>query len=390
MFRVKRDVPKVIEAFMGGIAHQTMEQVNIWLQGGKRAEEIDLEDVMEVYNTLWDEQYGSAKWKLGEGFTVEDYRRRGDDFVRAMWKRYYPFNSGKTLFFERKMMFYIEEPFDSAQGKPGARYRFQGIPDMIKLFEDENVIEISDYKTTLFPKSQDQLRQHDFQLALYVLALRQNFPDLAKGKKFRLKWNYKETTQTIDVTEEYLASVVERVVKTLHEIEVAVEQAEANREEWERRINPIAAPRKMADAKKLVDRWTKLHWKKDTLAKELKKLEEEEEGLIERLLQFAKKTGHTTIPGRVKDAIMGEKENVKVPTRSGEPEKYAKLAQLIKDAGLWEAFSALDLTEVKNMAKMAGHPHHELYKKIKELVTVGMKQDLKLKDKAEEPKKKKK
>ena len=380
VFRIKKPT-KVIEAFMGGIAHQTLEQLENWLKGGKRVEDISLEDLTEVYNTLWDEQYQEGKYVLEKGFSVKDYRNRGETFVKAMWNRYHPFNQGKLLFFERKMMFYVEE---KATGK---RYRFQGIPDRVELFESENTIEISDWKTTAYEKTKDQLLEHDWQLGLYVLALRQNFPELVKGRKFRLKWNFTNTTQVIEVDEAYIDSVVDRVVTKIHEIETAEAQAEANRPEWERRINPVKAPKKMADAQKLVDRWTKISMERDALAEKVKTLEKEEEAIIARLLDFAKQTGHTTISGRAKDAVLSEKQHVATPTKTGDPVNYEKLAQLIKDAGLWEQFSALDLNEVKNMAKVAGHPHHVLYEKIKELVTIGMKQDMKLKDPEENKKK---
>lgn len=387
VFRVKRPTT-IIDAFVGGIAHQTMENLSRWLTGGKTVDQVSLDDLIEIYNTLWDEQYDESKYHLGDdGLTLKDHRKRGEDFVRSMWQQFHPFDQGKILFIERKMFFTVD---DTENGK---KYRFQGIPDLVLLIQKPDgrkLIRVIDFKTTREPKTVDQLKKQDNQLVLYVSAIEQNFPDLAKDADWEVQWRYSIAPQTFAVTPEQREAVRERVVTLIHEIETAVAQVEANRAEWERRLNPVHPPKKMADAARLVDRWTKIQWKMDTLAEELKKLEAEQDSIIARLLDFAKKTGNATIPGRVKDAVLGEKEQVKVPTKTGDPEGYARVIALIKEAGLWEAFSSLDTAELKNMAKLAGHPHHALYEKIKDLVTIGMKKSLTLADRDEEPKKKKK
>lgn len=399
IFRHKRDVPKVVEAFLGGIVHQSFENVNKWLKGGATIDQISEDDVVETFNTLWEEQYEDGKHKMPEdlplpkGMSADEKRKvaekmikeRGIAYIRSVFQRLRPMYakvaSGevKLVFIEQKMFFTLREE------SSGKTYRFQGIPDLVIMYEEngQRIIEVTDYKTTLNPPGLDQLMKKEYQLTMYADAIEQNFPELAKGAKFMIRYNYKDFPHVFEATPEFRRVVRERVLTILHEIEVFTAQVEANREEWERRINPNVPPRKLAEATKLVDQWTKLHWKMDTLNKEYKKLEAEADGIMERLLAFAKATGKTVIPGRIKDAVLDEKENVKAPTKSEDEEGYDALVALIKKAGLWEEFSSLNLAEIKKVAKVAGHPHHALYEKIKHLVVVGMKQEMKLKEKSD-------
>jgi len=74
--------------------------------------------------------------------------------------------------------------FDLQDPETGKKFRFQGIID--RLMVDDDTVWIRDWKTHFVPPSEEEIRAEDFQLGLYVIGLRQLFPELMKGKKVKV------------------------------------------------------------------------------------------------------------------------------------------------------------------------------------------------------------
>jgi putative RecB family exonuclease len=163
-----------IEAFMGSRVHEALEKLYRDLKVTKLN---TLEEILDTYRQNWDKNWNEEMIQIiRKDYTAEDYRRLGEKCITEYYRRYYPFDQGKTLGLEENIYF----PLDEEKG-----YWIRGFIDRVTL-SDHSVLEIHDYKTSSrLPPQKDV--DSDRQLAFYHMGVEGKWKDI---REIRLVWHY--------------------------------------------------------------------------------------------------------------------------------------------------------------------------------------------------------
>jgi hypothetical protein len=360
LFRVKNETQLSYELLVGLACHETLEDLFNALKGGRRAEDISFKDVLADYRRLWKEREAEGRYKAAKGWRASDYRRKGEEFLRAKWEQLYPFNQGEIQFLERRMHFDVTDP------ETGKVYRFQGIPDRV-MIEGDTVV-IHDWKTHFVPPTEEEIRDEDFQLALYTHALRQLYPNLMAGKKVRLVWDFKDKPVVIEATDEYVNAALDRVVKLLREVEKFTAEVDKDREKWERLAGMNKPPKSAADAKRWVDSLAKLTAERDAKQKELDELTNAQRDPRRAVLDYALESGRWEVETPKYVASVRKKPVTDIPTKKDDPQGNDAVIAALKETGLWEAHSQLSYPSLKAALKRMDGPHKAALLKIAALL----------------------
>ena len=162
-----------IEAFMGSRVHDALEKVYRDLKVTKLN---TLEELLSFYHQDWGKNWNEMIRIVRKDYSAEDYRRLGEKCITDYYKRYYPFDQGKTLGLEEYMIFPLEGEKD---------YWIRGYIDRVTLV-DSSVLEIHDYKTSNRLPSQEDVNT-DRQLAFYQMGVSEKWQGVQEVK---LIWHY--------------------------------------------------------------------------------------------------------------------------------------------------------------------------------------------------------
>jgi RecB family exonuclease len=339
--------PKPMGMLAGSSIHETMEQLFVWLKGGRLIKDVTLADILKVFDERWKELRDSADYRPDKGLSAADYKRGAKTYLRSIWKRMFPFSEqGQTLYLEKRMQFTLTDP------ETGRSYRFQGIPDRVMLGGDTVVIR--DWKSHFKAPSDEEVKANDYQLGLYILAMRQLFPDLMKGKKARLIWDFKEKSTVIEVDDAYLADLEQRLFKVLRGMDAIRSDFEKNRAAWQERLAPVDAPKNAAEAGQRVDKMGELAARVKQLESEIKALKTESAQLEAEVVDFSRRTGRVVVEGDTYATKLIKRGGTAVPTKSREREAYDRVVAILKEAGVWERYSGLDTAALKKALAQEG------------------------------------
>ena len=162
-----------IEAFMGSRVHDALEKLYRDLKVTKLN---SLEEIIDYYHQSWEKNWNEMVQIIRKGYSAEDYRRLGEKCITDYYKRYYPFDQGKTLGLEENIYF----PLDQEKG-----YSIRGFIDRLALL-DHSILEIHDYKTSGRLPTQENVNS-DRQLAFYQMGVEGKWKDI---QEIRLIWHY--------------------------------------------------------------------------------------------------------------------------------------------------------------------------------------------------------
>jgi putative RecB family exonuclease len=162
-----------IEAFMGSRVHDALEKLYRDLKVAKLN---SLEEILEYYHQCWEKNWNEMIQIVRKEYSPEDYRRLGERCVTDYYKRYSPFDQGKTLGLEEYITFSLEEEKD---------YSIRGYIDRVTLV-DNAILEIHDYKTANRLPTQKNV-DSDRQLAFYQMGVEGKWKDI---QEVRLIWHY--------------------------------------------------------------------------------------------------------------------------------------------------------------------------------------------------------
>ena len=162
-----------IEAFMGSRVHDALEKVYRDLKVTKLN---TLEEVLSFYHQGWEKSWNEMIRIVRKDYSAEDYRRLGEKCIMDYYKRYYPFDQGKTLGLEEYITFPLEGEKD---------YWIRGYIDRVTLV-DSSLLEIHDYKTSNRLPSQEDVNT-DRQLAFYQMGVAEKWQGIQEVK---LIWHY--------------------------------------------------------------------------------------------------------------------------------------------------------------------------------------------------------
>ena len=119
-------------------------------------------------------------------YTQKNYLEMAKKYVTDYYNRYKPFDKGKTIALEERILIDLDEK--------GA-YKLQGYIDRLTEIKD-GYYEIHDYKTNSRLPLADYIKS-DRQLALYMIGVKNNYPDV---KDVRLIWHFLKFDKEIDST----------------------------------------------------------------------------------------------------------------------------------------------------------------------------------------------
>ncbi|MDI6845884.1 MAG: PD-(D/E)XK nuclease family protein, partial [Candidatus Saccharicenans sp.] len=296
-------------------------------------------ELKAYYEDQWRKNFHEKVVVVRPGRTSNDYFRLGLKFIEDYYKRYYPFNQNRILGLEQ----YIEIELSGRR-----RYILQGYVDRIDLTPD-GVVEIHDYKTSSTLPEQAQA-DADRQLALYQLGVKRKWP---WAEKFRLVWHYVAFDLEITSTRstEDLEGLKEKILEVIERIESAWESGNFPPRESQlcrwcsfQEYCPLkkhqAKLEELPTNEYLNEEGVVLVNKYIEYANRKKEIESELEKLKEAIVAYAEKNGMQRVYGSDFYLTLRKQERYQIPA-VGEEERLI-LENIIKEAGLWERFSALD------------------------------------------------
>jgi len=331
--KIKTEIERSIEAFMGSMVHETLEK----LYKDLRFMYIDtLEELIEYYDKIWEKNWTDSIVIVRKDFSAENYKAMGEEYIKGYYRKYYPFDQAKTVALEMKVSIDLNDD---------NRYLLQGYID--RLATDGNgIFEIHDYKTSSSLPPDDKINE-DRQLALYSMAVKKMYP---YAKKIYLIWHYLHFNQEIRIekTDEDLEVLKKKIIEQIDAINSATEfpAKESALCDW-CEFAPICPRKKhLYETEKMepiefdADTGVKLVTRYAELLARKKEIELELESLEKNIFDFAEQKKVENIAGKGVVARLWKGDTFKMP--KFDDEKREEFENIIKEAGIWNEFSRLD------------------------------------------------
>jgi putative RecB family exonuclease len=193
-----------IEAFMGSRVHDALENLYRDLKVTKLN---TLEELLAFYHQSWEKNWNDMVKIIRKDYSAEDYRRLGEKCLTDYYKRYYPFDQGRTLGLEENIYFPLEEE---------KGYWIRGFIDRLTLV-DQSILEIHDYKTSNRLPTQEDVHS-DRQLAFYQMGVEGKWQDI---REVKLIWHYLvfDTEIQSSRTQEQLHQLRQKTLELIQKIE---------------------------------------------------------------------------------------------------------------------------------------------------------------------------
>lgn len=334
---------KTPETVVGVAVHSAFEELYALVTGGKVP---SLDQLQAIYEREFAEGWDASVVEKDARFTKDDWKKVGHDCVQLYYEGHHPFSQDRTVAIEKRVGFPILVD--------GHEYRIEGFVDRLALAPD-GAFEIVDYKTAKSLPNQEHADE-DWQLALYELAIRREWPDT---KEVRLKWHYVRHGKTLtSIRDEaarakLLADAAALISAIKHDH--AFEPKQSPLCDWceYKDLCPLfadpirvaslpPAERHKDDGVKLVARYAEIEDRRKRLKDELKTVEAEREKAEDAIAEWAEDKGVSVVAGERAQASVTIKEEPHLPTKTGEPDKHAELEREVRKSGLWEEVARLD------------------------------------------------
>ncbi len=340
--KIKRGT-QTVEAFLGTCVHTAFEKLYEQIGHGKLP---PLEEILRAFEDEW-----SAGWSpdieiKDRSYAPEDWKELGRECVKIYYDGHKPFDENRTVAVEKRVGFELMVD--------GAPYRIEGFVDRLALGKD-GAFEIHDYKTgkTLPPQSD---ADSDWQLAIYDLAVRRDWPDT---KAVRLIWHYvrhgkslvsTRTPEQLAALEGEIAALI-RTIKQDHEF-APHKTALCDWCEYRDLCPLFAHGEKVAsmsfealkkdDGVRLVDQMSAAESKRKELRDKLREIERDEDALRDSLIRYAEQHGVSAVAGLEGEVSITEKDEYHFPTKTSSPEALEALERELRASPLWKEVSHLD------------------------------------------------
>ncbi len=357
--KVETEVGESIEAFLGKRVHEVLEK----LYRDLMFEKLDtLEDLLVFLRKEWERNWSDDIVIINGDYTSENYLRMAERYITDYYNRYYPFNQGRTIALEERVL------IDLGEG-----YRLQGFIDRLT-YTGDGCYEIHDYKTNSRLPMAESIKQ-DRQLALYMIGVKDRYPDV---RDVKLVWHFlafdKEVVSTRSDEElERLKSETRELIKKI-ESDKTFETKPSNLCDW-CEFKPICREwshlYKSRENEylndpgvKLVDRYIELKKKHKQITLDLCA---EIEKLEEAIIRFAEKEGVDVVFGTHNKVRIKEVTRYKFPSKHSRERK--ELEELLRRFGKLEEVLQLDTTSL-NKIILDGKWDKDLIEEIKSFIEV--------------------
>src|SRR3989339_402065 len=324
----KPEISTTIEAFMGDMVHQSLEDL---YKRKKFQQRIAKASLIKFFRDLWVKNYSSDILivKEDQGLTENNYRKMGEKFLLDYFERMKPFEELTILGLETQ---------DRMTLPDGNQWHVR--IDKLGCDNDGNYF-VCDYKTNARMKDQEEADQ-DRQLAMYSIWVKDKFKD---AKSVKLVWHMlafnKEAVS--ERSDEQLEKLQQDVCDKIKEVESATEfprnqtglcnycvykeMCPSFKHEIELEKKDIKEF-KEDEGLRLVDEYSLIKTK-------LAELKEKEDEVVGKIIDYAKQFGVDIIYGSNRKCSVKEFEKVVLP------EDREKFLGLLKDKGLYEAYSMI-------------------------------------------------
>ena len=353
-----------IEAFMGSRVHDALEKLYRDLMKVNRLN--SLEEILDFYHQSWEKNWKGMVQIVRKEYSAEDYQRQGEKCLTDYYKRYYPFDQGRTLGLEEYIIFPLNGEKD---------YWIRGYIDRLVLV-DQSVLEIHDYKTSGKLPTQREV-DSDRQLAFYQMGVEARWKEI---EEVRLIWHYLAFGAEIKSsrTPDYLQQIRQEAFDLIRKIEADMQflPKEGPLCDW-CDYQPLCPKRKhlvmvenlppneylQEKGANLVDRYVELREKKKILNEEI---DAELAKIEEALFAYGQQEKVESIFGSDHAAKIVIEKKEKFPFK-GDPRRRT-LDELIRKAGKWMEVSDLNPWMLARVISRGGWPF-SLINKVKEFAT---------------------
>ena len=356
--KLKTERQQGVEAFLGTMVHSVMEKLYKDLRFQKMNTK---EELLEWYNQEWKKNWNSDIVIVRKDYTQENYRKMGESYIRDYYKRHHPFNQARTIALEERVLINLDS---------GRDYRLQGYIDRL-VYTGNGVYEIHDYKTNFNIPVKEYL-DDDRQLALYALAVLQNYQD---ARKVRLVWHFLSVDKkvVIEKTQEQLDKLKKDTMELIDKVRAETDfpskpsrlcdwcefRGECPEHKHLHKVEQLPANEYLKEpGVKLVNRYAELKKQekefKDGHDEELKKVQE-------ALFNYAEKEGVRMLAGSDVRATIWSKDCIKFPGKNDPGRK--ELDEIIRSSGHWDEASMLDAWELEKLVS-SGQLPGDLIKKL--------------------------
>ena len=331
--RVETEALESIEAFLGSRVHETLQKLYEDLKFEKKD---SLEDLISYLHKIWDDNWDDSIIIVKEEYGPENYLAMAEKYITNYYKRYHPFDQGKTIALEQRISINLDE---------SGNYQLTGLIDRLSEASD-GYYEIHDYKTNSRMPLNEYITS-DRQLALYMIGVKDGYPDV---RDVRLIWHFLAFDKEVDSTrtDAELEQLKKDTIGLIDTVE-SDERFEANVSyicdwceykpvcrQWSHfyKIKEKPENEYLADSGvKLVNRYAELKGKQklvnDEIGDELEKLEE-------AIISFAEKENVDCVFGSKNKVKITESERYSFPSKNSKEreeleqilEKYGKLQEV--------------------------------------------------------------
>jgi len=327
----KPEIPTTIEAFMGDMVHQSLEDLYKKKKFRKR---IAKSSLIKFYRDLWEKNYSNDILIVkadSENLTSENYRKMGEKFLSDYYDRMHPFEEMTILGLETQ---------DRMTLPDGNQWHVR--IDKLGCDSEGNYF-VCDYKTNSRMKDQEEA-DSDRQLAMYSILVKDKFKDC---KSVKLIWHMLAFNKDAisERTEDQLEKLQNEIVDKIKEIENAKEfptkitalcnycgfksECPSFKHQAELEKKETIEEFKEDEGVKLVDEFSEVK-------KNLSELNKKEDELKEKLISYAKQFGVDIVYGSNMKTSVKEIDKVILP------EDKEELINFLKEKGIWNNISMIN------------------------------------------------
>ncbi len=344
--RVETEVEGSIEAFLGSRVHETLEKLYRDLKFQKIN---SLDDLLVFLRDEWKKNWSDDIVIVKEEYTQENYLKMGEKYLSDYYKRYHPFDQGKTIALEERILVNLDDT---------GEYKLQGYIDRLTEAKD-GFYEIHDYKTNSRLPLADYIRT-DRQLALYMIGVKKSYPDV---KNVHLIWHFLAFDKEVDSTrtDTELEQLKKDTVGLIDTIE-SDERFEASPSlicdwcefkavcrQWSHLYKVMEKPENeyMSDSGVvLVNRYAELKNKQKLFNNEV---DDELSKLEEAIIAFAEREKVDCVFGSKNKVRITESERLCFPSKNSKERE--RLEEVLRKYGKLEEVSQLDTTALGEIIK---------------------------------------
>ncbi len=340
-----------IEAFMGGLVHDTMEFL---YKGIIKTKITTLEKLLEFYEQNWKKDWEDTIAINNKEFSKEHYFELGKKCIANYYRKFYPFNQDQTLGVEKEISLNWN------------KYKITGFIDRLAR-DKKGHYSVHDYKTGAI--MDQEYADKDRQLALYSMAVKQKFHE---AKKVSLVWHYVAFGEDVfsERTDKQLAELKEEILQLIAEINLAERKNDFPAKEtkcdwcgfWEHcpkkkhlfKVVSLPANKYLKDSGvQLAKKYIAFVLKRSEINRKAREkawiVEQELERIEDVIFQYAKANKLETLDGGSHLVCIKKNKDFAFPRKSIEPEAYQKLEKLLQDTKHWKELSELSFGKIKKL-----------------------------------------